>query len=421
MKVRYLIKIGEMSLKGDNKSLFEKRLKKNILSLLPDIKPQITIRDRRFYLDADESALDRVEEALSCTFGIVGFTRTTSSGKSMEELKQETAAELQRYVSKKYGPDEVEHIPEGEISFKIEPRRTDKSVPYSSYQIANEVGAHLNELFPFLRVDVKKPDLQICIEVREDVYIYIDEIKGLGGLPVGTAGKGLLMLSGGIDSPAAGYLMAKRGLSLNAVYFHTYPYTSDEALEKVKTLADTLAPYFIGTKLFVVPFTDFQLNIKEAAREEEVTLLMRAGMVKIAEKLAKNSYADALITGESLSQVASQTIESLRFTGSMTDLPVLRPLIGFDKEEIISLTRSIGTYETSILPYDDCCTIFSPSHPLVKPKLDKMQESWRRLDADDLIEKAVEETEEVYFPPAPGNLPSDNPASDKWPSYLENT
>ncbi|MFW6344115.1 MAG: tRNA uracil 4-sulfurtransferase ThiI [Sediminispirochaetaceae bacterium] len=400
MKIRYLIKIGEMALKGDNKSLFEKRLKKNILSLLPDIKPKITIRDRRFYLDTDESTMERVEDALLHTFGIVGFTRTAGCGKSMEELERESAAELQRYVSKIYGTEEVEHIPEGALSFKIEPRRTDRSVPYNSYEIAHKVGAYLNELFPFLRVDVKKPDITIHIEVREEVYIYIDPKKGLGGLPVGTAGRGLLMLSGGIDSPAAGYLMAKRGLSLNAVYFHTYPYTSEEALEKVKTLAAALAPYFIGVKLFVVPFTDFQLRIKDLAREEEVTLLMRAGMVKIAEKIAARFGAGALVTGESLSQVASQTIESLRFTGSMTDLPVLRPLIGFDKEEIIRLTREIGTYETSILPYEDCCTIFSPDHPLVKPKLDRMLESWKRLDADDVIERAVNEREEFFFPPA---------------------
>ncbi len=398
MRVRYLIKIGEMSLKGGNKALFERRLRKNISTLLEDVKPRITIRDRRFYLDAEEAAIPRVEEALSHSFGIVGYTRTRGSKKDLEELKRAAEEEVRRYAEKLYGP-RTEELRDESISFKIEARRTDKSFPHNSYDIASELGAHLKESLPFLRVDVKKPDWKVAVEIREDVYIYVEQKEGPRGLPVGTAGKAMLMLSGGIDSPVAGYLMAKRGLFLDAVYFHTYPYTSDEALEKVRTLAGVLSPYCIGLRLFVVPFTDFQLRIKERASEDEVTLLMRAGMVKIAEKLAERTGAKALVTGESLSQVASQTLESLGFTGSMTSLPVFRPLIGMDKEEIIDLSRRIGSFETSILPYDDCCTIFSPEHPVVKPRLEKMMESWSDLEADELIDEAVTKTKKEHFPP----------------------
>lgn len=398
MKTRYLIKIGEMSLKGGNKAFFERRLKTNTLELLRGVKPKITIRDRRFYLDVDEQYIDRVEEALSRTFGIVAFTRTRRCEKRMEEIQRTAAEEIERYAGKLYGRN-YSDIEVASVAFKIEARRTDKSFPFTSYQIANEVGQYLNDRFDFLRVDVKRPEWRVRIEVREDLYIYVEEKEGPGGLPVGSAGRGLLMLSGGIDSPVAGYLMAKRGLKLEAVYFHTYPFTSDEALEKVKTLASTLAPHFIGIRLHVVPFTDFQLRIKERAREDEVTLLMRAGMVRIAEKIAQQTGAGALITGESLSQVASQTIESLRFTGGMSGLPVFRPLIGLDKEEIIRLSRKIGTFETSILPYEDCCTIFSPDHPVVKPKIEKMLDSWEYLDGEELIEKAASDYKLISFLP----------------------
>lgn len=401
MSIRYLIKIGEMTLKGENKNLFERRLKKNILTLLPDVRAGISIRDRRFYLNADESSTKRIEEALSHTFGIVAFSRTKSCEKSIEALKMATADEVERYAHKIYGSD-LDLLEERTVSFKIEARRTDKSFPATSYEIASEVGAYLENRFHFLKVDVKKPMWNVRIEIREQVFLYVEEYGGPGGLPVGTAGKGILMLSGGIDSPVSGYLMAKRGLSLEAVYFHTYPYTSEEAVEKVKKLAAALAPYTVGMRLHVVPFTDIQLRIKEKTKKEEVTLLMRAGMVEIAHRIAEKAGAGAIVSGESLSQVASQTIASLRFTGSMTDLPLFRPLIGLDKEEIIRIARKIGTFETSILPYDDCCTIFSPAHPLVNPDYEYMQESLKRLEWEELIQRAVEEREIIDFPPASG-------------------
>ncbi len=398
MTVRYLIKIGEISLKGRNKALFEKRLRDNMRVLLKDLSVKIHSRDRRFYIDVPEASIRPAEEALSTLFGIVAFTPTMSCDKNMEALKKSAFTLLKQYAGKTFA-SKADSLPSESVSFKIEARRTDKSFAHDSYEIATEVGEHLRRSLPFLRVDVRNPQWKLRIEIREQVYLYVDEKEGPGGLPVGSAGKGLLLLSGGIDSPVAGYLMAKRGLSQEAVYFHTYPYTSDEALEKVKSLSALLSSYLVGTKLHVVPFTEFQLRIQEKAKKEETTLLMRAGMVRIAELLAERIGAGALISGESLSQVASQTIESLRFTGSMSGLPIFRPLIGLDKAEIINIARRIASYETSILPYDDCCTVFSPDNPLVRPNYERMRDSWARLDGEDLLKKAIEEKELFEFPP----------------------
>ncbi|MCK5675242.1 MAG: tRNA 4-thiouridine(8) synthase ThiI, partial [Spirochaetales bacterium] len=229
--------------------------------------------------------------------------------------------------------------------------------------------------------------------------IYGAEEKGTGGLPVGSAGKGMLLLSGGIDSPVAGYLMAKRGLRMDAVYFHAYPYTSDDALLKVKSLAEKIAPYLSGLSLFVVSFTDFQLLLKQKAREEEITLLMRAGMVKIAEIISKIRGNICLVTGESLSQVASQTVESINYTGSETDLTIFRPLIGMDKEDIIKIAKSIDTFETSILPFEDCCTIFSFKHPRVNPDTAKLKNSFLMLEGEGILREAAEKAERIYFKP----------------------
>jgi thiamine biosynthesis protein ThiI len=388
MRDQYLIKIGEISLKGGNRSYFEKSLKQNIRAALPGREVRISGREGRFYLRSRDAEEQEVRQALSRTFGVVGFTRTRKSEKSLEALKEETYRLVEEMASE---------LPPGktEASFKIEARRTDKSFPLNSYQIACELGAYLAEEFPFLSVDVRNPDWTISVEIREHSYVYGQLWPGPGGLPVGTAGKGILMLSGGIDSPVAGYMMAKRGLDLEAVYFHTYPYTSDEALEKVKTLSGILSPYLRGLTLHVVPFTDFQMRLAERAEAEEITLLMRAGMVKIAEMLAADIGAGCLVSGEALGQVASQTQESMRFTGSVSSLPVFRPLIGLDKEEIISRARTIGTFSTSILPYEDCCTIFTPEHPLVKPDYQRMREAWERLEADELLQRAKDDTEQV--------------------------
>ena len=261
------------------------------------------------------------------------------------------------------------------------------------------LGDHLLKSFPFLTVDCNNPDFTIHCEVREKAVLYVDPHTGPGGLPVGCAGKGTLLLSGGIDSPAAAYLMAKRGLKLDAVYFHTPPFTSDKAEEKVISLARQLAPYCSGLRLFTVPFTPVQLHIKQNCNEEETTLLMRACMMKISEIIGGNNGSKCLVTGEALSQVASQTVESLTFTGSATVFPVFRPLIGYDKEEIILTARMIGTFDISIQPYDDCCTVFSPKRPIVKPAFNKIQHAYEKLEIENLLQEAAENAQCIYLPP----------------------
>ncbi len=383
----YLIKIGEISLKKGNRSRFEKQLRFNIKKKLR--KPsRITIQKGRFFLETDESDIKNIQYALSTTPGLVGFTRAVKVKKNIEDIKT-AALDFANELAISY--------PAG--TFKIESRRADKGFKYTSYEISSLIGEYLLDSIPSLKVDVHNPDWTISIEIRDLAYIYGAQEKGTGGLPVGSAGKGMLLLSGGIDSPVAGYLMAKRGLRMDAVYFHAYPYTSDDALLKVKSLAEKIAPYLSGLSLFVVSFTDFQLLLKQKAREEEITLLMRAGMVKIAELISKNRGNICLVTGESLSQVASQTVESIRYTGSETDLTIFRPLIGMDKEDIIKIAKSIDTFETSILPFEDCCTIFSPKHPLVTPDREKLKKSFILLEGENLLKEAAEKAERIYFKP----------------------
>ncbi len=386
MEVLYLIKIGELTLKKGNRAAFEKQLKFNIKRKLSGTDTRITIRKGRFFLEGNTDDKKRIEHTLATTPGIIGFTVAYRVSKDMNAIRR-TALSIGK---------ELTETGKGN-TFKIESRRADKSFPLTSYEISAAVGEFLLDSIPDITVDVHNPRWIVSIEIRDYAYIYGAENKGVGGLPVGSAGKGMLLLSGGIDSPVAGYLMAKRGLRLDTVYFHAYPYTSDEALEKVKTLAEKLSLFTGGLNLFVVPFTDFQLLLNKKAREEEITLLMRAGMVIIADILAKKRNAGCLITGESLSQVASQTMESISYTGSNTSLPVFRPLIGMDKEWIIRTGKSIDTYETSILPFEDCCTIFSPKHPLVKPDRNKLNESFIRLDAQSVLEEAALKSERFFF------------------------
>jgi len=387
VKNLYLIKIGEISLKKGNRSAFEKQLRFNIKKKLKS-PSRIKIHRGRFFLESDDDNISNIQYALSTTPGLVSFSRAVKVEKNLEAIKN--AASL-------FAENLIKRYPEG--SFKIESRRADKGFEYTSYEISALVGEHLLNKFPVLKVDVHNPSWTINVEIRDLAYVYGTQEKGVGGLPVGSAGKGMLLLSGGIDSPVAGYLMAKRGLQLDAVYFHAYPYTSDEALEKVKTLAEKIAPYLSGLNLFVVPFTKFQLLLKQKAREEEVTLLMRAGMVKVADMISKKRGNLCLVTGESLGQVASQTVESLNYTGSETDLIIFRPLIGMDKETIIKLSNKIDTYKTSILPFEDCCTIFSPTHPVLKPDSNRLKKSFLLLEGGDLLKEAAEKAERFYFKP----------------------
>lgn len=381
----YLIRLGEISLKGLNRAFFEKKLKNNIKLRLRPYRSLITREKGRVFVSVAQDCPDeKIEFILRTTFGVVGFSRAFVCEKNWDSI-----VETAKLVIAK------EPFSEGYGTFKVLARRADKNFPMNSYQIEANLGGLVLDTYPKMKVDVHKPQMTLNVEVREKVYIYTSPISGPGGLPCGCAGKGLLLLSGGIDSPVAGYRMAKRGLKLDCLYFHAYPYTSEMALQKVKDLASLLSPYIVGTNLCVVNFTETELWIKDHSREEEHTLMMRACMMKVANRIAKLREAKVLVTGEALGQVASQTLEAMCFTNSMSEIPVLRPLVGMDKQEIIDTSIEIGTYETSILPYDDCCVIFSPKHPLTKPETDIETKSFVDMNIDELLDRCVEQAE--YF------------------------
>lgn len=381
----YVIKIGEISLKGGNRRVFEKKLTNNIHRQLDGVHVVITGRSGRFYLhyDGDESAeIEKIEYTLAHVFGIVAFSKTLKVEKNIGEIEKACADIADRLMS------------EGSYkTFRITAMRADKSFPLSSYQLSCQLGGVVLDKYPDLKVDLKHPDFSITVEIRDKAYLSGPDTRGLQGLPTGCAGRGILLLSGGIDSPVAGYMMAKRGLSLEAIYFHTYPFTSDKSLNKVIHLAEILSSYVPSIKLHVVNYTPVQTHISEKCHKNESTLLSRAAMMKISHYVCQARNCNSLVTGESLSQVASQTAESLRFTGSSTDYPIFRPLIGFDKEEITTIAKRIGTYETSILPYDDCCSMFAPEFPLTKPVFEKIKESYNYLKIDDLLPEAVRSIE----------------------------
>ncbi len=380
----YLIRLGEISLKGMNRNFFEKKLKNNIKLKIHPHRSLLTREKGRFYLYVDRSCPEEtVIKTLRTTFGVVGFSKAIVCAKDWDAIVQSAKALI-----------ENEPFSDGKGTFKVECRRGDKSFFMNSYQIESELGGVVLDRYPDMKVKVKNPEKELRVEVRDKVYLYTSPVPGPGGLPVGTAGKGLLLLSGGIDSPVAFWRMAKRGLKQDCLYFHAYPYTSDMALQKVKDLARIVAPYNQGTNLVVVNFTECELWIKDHSKEEEHTLMMRACMMKVANMIAKARDCKVLVTGEALGQVASQTLESMCFTNSMSEIPVLRPLVAMDKEEIISTARQIGTYETSILPYDDCCVIFSPKHPLVRPEVDMEKKSFKEMNIDELLAKCVSEAEE---------------------------
>ncbi|MBN2443528.1 MAG: tRNA 4-thiouridine(8) synthase ThiI [Spirochaetales bacterium] len=386
MDILFLIKYGEISLKGENKKIFLNQLRKNIKARLRGMQTTLTIKPGRFYLTAPAEHEAEVRDVLSNTFGIIGFSKALQVKKTIESIEEAALILAEDLLKKGRGN-----------LFKIDVRRTDKSFPMDSYGIACRLGDILCEKFPQLTVNLKNADWRINVEVRDTTYLYADTEIGRGGLPVHCAGKGLLLLSGGIDSPVAGYLMAKRGLFIEAIYFHTPPFTSGDVKEKLKTLTMSLSQYIPYINLLVVPFTKAQLLIKEKAKKDEVTLLSRAAMMSISHAVAEKRKAACLITGESLSQVASQTVESIRFTGSYTTFPVFRPLIGMDKNEIIRIAEQIGTYKTSILPYPDCCTLFAPRYPLIKPDFGKMKKSFDALQLPPLLEEAIENIEDIQL------------------------
>ena len=384
MKVTYLGKLGELTLKGSNIKSFENKLVRNVRDFLKHIPADISLRAGRLYLEVDEQFCHQAEYCLSHLIGITGWAKTVICDKTIASITK-TVTELGKAAKEN-----------GAKTFKIEARRSDKSFELNSYEIMKTAAS---ELFDnnILKVDVKNPDITIYVEVREKCFVYTDSNKGCRGLPVGTSGKGLLLLSGGLDSPVAGYRMMRRGMKIECVYFHSYPYTSDEAQKKVEDLAKILSAYGLQTTLNIISFTDVQMLIKEKAPENWSTLALRMCMMKAASMLAKHINADCLITGESLGQVASQTLENMKVTESMAELPLLRPLVALDKEEIIETAVSIGTYETSILTYEDCCVQFSPRHPVLKAELNEAIDIYNKINPDELIQKAFDTREVKHF------------------------
>ncbi len=391
---RYLIRVGEITLKKGNRAWFEKKLKQNIKGAVKPYSSRVTGSSGRFYLETADAPEEEILQRLSQTPGIVSIHPVRRVPKETEAIEQ-AALELIA--------DQRQHT--SDRRYKVEARRSDKGFPLNSYQLACRLGSAAGSRFPDLQVDVKNPDWTLHAEIRDHAYLYCGGRPGPGGLPVGTAGKALLLLSGGIDSPVAGYLMALRGLKIEAVYFHTPPYTSEESTRKVESLAQALAPWNQGIVLHAVPFTEVQVQINRQAPLEETTLHTRAAMMRIAQALAEERGAGALITGESLSQVASQTIESLRFTGSYPPRPVLRPLLGLSKEQILRIARTIGTFDTSTLPYDDCCVLFSPKHPTVRPAYSPTRQNHEALALAPLLDQARQKAARRIFkaaaPPPP--------------------
>ncbi|MDR1586518.1 MAG: tRNA 4-thiouridine(8) synthase ThiI [Treponema sp.] len=385
----YLLKPGELTLKGGNRKVFEGVLKRNLTRVLHTAQARVEMTRGRFFVHCREENCAAVEESLGRLFGIAGWAKTRKCEKNPGDVISACVEEGKALAAS------------GCKTFKIEARRTDKSFPLDSYALRVRGGEAVSREVSELAVNVRNPDGVIDVEIREKAYIYGNARRGLGGLPVGTAGRGLLLLSGGIDSPVAGFMMAGRGMGIDAVYFHAWPYTSAEAREKVIRLAEIVGSYCLGIKLHIANFTGVQMRIKEIAPLSWTTVLLRMAMMDCAERIARKTGCKCLITGESLSQVASQTIENLSCTQSKVEMPVLRPLIGIDKDGIIRRAEKIGTYEISILPYQDCCVLFSPPHPVLRGDAGEAARLYESLKPEDIIEEVLGESEIVKcgFPP----------------------
>ena len=386
----FLIKYAEIGVKGKNRGIFEDALVRQIRYALKRCEGQFAVhRTRgRIYVDvlSEEYDYDETVEHLKKVFGIADICPMVQVE---DEGFDKLCGTLVQYMDEVY---EDKHL-----TFKVNARRARKNYPLDSMTINGEVGGVLLNAFPEMKVDVHKPDVMLHIEIREKIYIYSIEIPGPGGMPVGTNGKGMLLLSGGIDSPVAGYMIAKRGVKIDAVYFHAPPYTSERAKQKVVDLAKQVAKYSGPIYLHVVYFTDIQLQIYEKCPHDELTIIMRRYMMRIAERIAADTECLGLITGESIGQVASQTMQSLAATNEVCTMPVYRPLIGMDKQEIIDISEKIGTYETSILPFEDCCTIFVAKHPVTKPNVNVIRKHERFLgeEIEGLVETALATKEMV--------------------------
>lgn len=386
----FLIKYAEIGTKGKNRSVFEDIMCRRMRALLKSHgKFEVRREYGRIYVEAfSDYDFDDVIKALGCVFGIVGICPVrVVEHTDFDHLAKEAVA----YIQEEYG--------QSRKTFKVHARRNDKTYPKSSMEINCDIGAAILGAFPDMRVDVHNPDIMLNIEVRNIAYIYSRIIPGPGGLPVGTNGKGMVLLSGGIDSPVAAYMIAKRGVELEAVYFHAPPYTSERAKQKVVDLGKLVSRYAGPIKLHIVNFTDVQLCIYDNCPHDELTIIMKRVMYKMAQEIALKEKCQCIITGESIGQVSSQTTQSLYVINQAADkLPVFRPCIGLDKQEIIDISEKIGTYETSILPYEDCCTTFVAKHPVTRPKEEQITLSEKKLEGkiEELYKKAVDEVQIIY-------------------------
>lgn len=377
------VSFGELTLKGNNRKIFEDRAVKKVLRSIKDFQIEEHYKEQgKLYIKADKEDFPEMIDSIKKVFGIAYISPCIKVEKNIEDMEESI----------------VEFIREKNITenktFKVEVNRVDKSFKYKSPELNPRLGgAILKNFGNVLSVDVHNPDFKVYIDVKRNVYIFSDRTKGWGGLPIGSSGRGLLLLSGGIDSPVAGFLLAKRGVEISALHFHSYPFTSDRGLEKVKDLARQLSYYTGRITMYSINLLPIQKEINEKCREREMTILSRRFMMRIGEELSKKYEYDALITGESLGQVASQTIQGVSVINSSVEMPILRPLIAMDKSEIIEISREIGTYETSILPFEDCCTVFLPRRPVTKPKLHDILRSEDNIDVEELVKDAIESME----------------------------
>ncbi|MDY3213756.1 MAG: tRNA uracil 4-sulfurtransferase ThiI [Ruminococcus sp.] len=388
MKEIILVKYGEIALKGLNKNTFEDIMVKNIKRRLKKLgKFNYSRAQSTLYIEpADESAdINGAVERIKKVFGVAALCRACTCEKNFDDICEKSVSYL-------------EDILPYAKTFKVTAKRADKAFPMKSPEICMELGGFLLEKYPNLKVDVKNPEVTVTVEIRDtNAYIHAENIKGAGGLPVGSSGKAMLLLSGGIDSPVAGYMMAKRGIHISAIHYVSPPYTSERARLKVETLCQKLTDYCGSIAFFCVPFTELQEEIKRNCPEEFFTIIMRRLMMEIAQRIAAKDDCLALITGESVGQVASQTMSAIGCTDAVCKIPVFRPLIGMDKTEIVEISRKIDTFETSTLPYEDCCTVFTPRHPKVRPLLEDVEKAQNSFDFEPLIQKAVEDTELKIF------------------------
>ena len=386
MKEIFLLKLGEIVLKGANKRQFEDKLRQNVRRRMkPYGNFDVYIMQSTVYVEPmdDEADVDGAWEACRCIFGLVSLCRSRACEKNMDSIFET----VEEYLGEELDCAE---------SFKVESKRSDKAFPMTSIAISQEIGGRLAEAHPDCRVDVHHPEYTVYVEVRDlAAYVHGPAVPGAGGLPTGVGGRAMCLLSGGIDSPVAAYMLAKRGVEIEAVHFFSYPYTSQLARDKVMELARLVTRYCGRMTVNIVSFTQIQEAIRDNCPEEYFTLIMRRFMMEISQRIAKDDGCGALITGENLGQVASQTMQAMTVTGAVVDIPIFMPLVGMDKEEIVTIARKIGTLETSVLPYEDCCTVFTPKHPKTKPTIGQVVHAERKLDREALIQEALATVEKI--------------------------